>query len=126
MNNKDLGLLLLRLALAAVFLAHGIQKFTHMEGTIAFFGNLGMPEFLAWLVALAESAAGAAMLLGLWTRWAGYVIAIIMLVAIVKVKWAMGFLGGYELDLTLLLMALAVSVIGPGKYALGKSGGQAV
>ena len=45
MNSKlsfckctDVGLLLMRLALAVVFLSHGIQKLGHIDGTIAFFG----------------------------------------------------------------------------------------
>lgn len=35
--GKDVGLFLIRLALAVVFMVHGISKFQNMEGTITFF-----------------------------------------------------------------------------------------
>lgn len=118
-NCKDAGLFLIRLALAIVFIYHGYGKLANMEMTIGFFAKLGFPAILAWLVALGELGSGLAMLLGVLVRYAGILIAVIMLVAILKVKMAMGFgNGGYELDLVLLLTALGVSMLGGGKYSL--------
>lgn len=113
-NAHDWGLLLIRLGLAAVFLTHGISKFQNLDQTTAFFGMLGLSAFWVYLVATVETLGGAAMLLGYFSRFAGALLAVVMVVAIALAKWKMGFLGGYELDLTLLLAALGIAFAGPG------------
>ncbi len=117
-RNADVGLLLIRLGLAAVFIGHGLQKLGDLGMVSGFFSQLGLPGFLAYLVAAVELAAGLSMLLGFWTHWAGKLIAVIMLGAIVLVKFKTGFLGGYEFDLMLLLAALGITFAGPGAYSL--------
>jgi uncharacterized membrane protein YphA (DoxX/SURF4 family) len=117
-ENADLGLLSVRLALGAVFVAHGVAKLQNMSGTVAFFASLGFPAPLAYLVAAVETLGGLAMLAGVATPVAGVLLAAVMVVAILKVKLARGFLGGYEFELTLLLAALGVALAGPGRYAL--------
>ena len=112
------GLLLLRVGLGAVFLAHGIQKLGSIDMVIGFFSKLGLPAFLAWAVAILETLAGAAMILGAFTGAAGVVIAVIMLGAILTAKKAAAFMGGWEFDLVLLLTGLGVALIGPGKYSV--------
>lgn len=114
----DLGLLLIRLALATVFIAHGVQKLHNMDMVVGFMAGMGIPAALAWAVALGELLGGIAMLFGVFTKYAGAVLAIIMAVAIWKVKAKAGFFGGWEFDLTLLLAALAIISTGPGKFAL--------
>ncbi len=118
MNNPDLGLLLIRLGLGAIFFAHGFQKFQGMDQVVGFFGTLGLPSAIAYMVAVGEVLAGLSMLLGLWTHWAGKVIALIMIGAIALAKYKMGFLGGWEFDLMLLVSALGISFMGSGKYSL--------
>ncbi|RJP44854.1 DoxX family protein [Candidatus Parcubacteria bacterium] len=117
-RNADLGILLVRLALAVVFIAHGWDKFQNISAVVGFFGGLGFPAFLAYLVAAVELLGGLAMLLGVLVEWAGALIAIVMLVAIWSVKFKMGFLGGYELDFALLLAALSVFFSGAGRYTI--------
>jgi len=117
--NYDIGVLLIRLALAAVFIAHGWGKFSDMTGTVGFFSSLGINSLFAYLVAATELLGGVAMLLGIWTKWAGILLAIVMIGAIYFVKFAKGPMG-YELELTLLLTALGVSMMDPGKYAVHK------
>ena len=116
----DLGLLLIRLGLAAVFIYHGWGKLSSMENTIKFFAMKGLPSFLAYLVAVGEFLGGLSMLFGVFARWAGYGLAIIMLGAIIKIKLMAGvpFSNGWEFDLVLLCMALAVSFAGTGRYSL--------
>lgn len=114
----DMGLLFVRLGVGAVFLAHGIQKLQGIEGVIGFFGKIGLPAFLAWAVALIETIAGAAMILGVFTGFAGLSLAIIMVGAIFTAKKAAPFMGGWEFDFTLLMSALGVALLGPGKYAV--------
>lgn len=117
--SPSCGLLLIRLALAAVFLSHGIGKLSMMDQTIGFFASIGIGAFWAWAVSIIEVLAGAAMLLGIFTKVSGIVLAIIMLVSIFHVKWAMGYFA-FELDFVLLLSALAVVFGGAGKISLAR------
>jgi uncharacterized membrane protein YphA (DoxX/SURF4 family) len=62
-----------------------------MEQTIGFFASVGFSAFMAWVVAITETVAGAAVIIGFSTRIAASLLAIIMIVAIVCVKGKMGF-----------------------------------
>lgn len=117
-NNTDLGLLLVRVGLGLVFIAHGWAKIDGMDGTIGFFASIGLSAFWAYLVAYVEFIGGIAMLVGLFTNWAGMLLAVVMIVAIVMLKLSKGFVGGYEFDLVLFLSSLAIVIAGPGKYTL--------
>lgn len=117
-KNPDLGLLLIRLGLGIIFIAHGWQKFGAMDGTIAFFGSLGLPAVVAYLISTIELLGGIALVLGIYTQWAGLLIALLMVGAIYLVKFKMGLIGGYELDLGLLIAALNIFFTGPGKYTV--------
>jgi putative oxidoreductase len=116
---KDTGLLIMRLVLAVVFISHGWSKLDGMEGTIAFFASLGLPAILAWAVALIEVLGGIAMLLGLYTKYAGFLLSAVMVGAIFTVKLPKGIMTA-ELEMALLALALGVSLIGPGSYTLKK------
>ncbi len=120
-KNPDLGILLIRIGLAAVFILHGLSKFSNIEGTEKFFGSLGLPIIFVYLVALVETLGGLALLLGIFTEVASILIAGIMIFAILLVKLQKGFVGGYEFELMLFLSALAITLIGPGKYKIKKS-----
>lgn len=115
-HNPDIGLLLMRVALAAVFIVHGWMKLSNMEATVSFFGSIGLPALLAWAVAIIEFVGGIMVLLGVYMCIAGGLLAAVMLGAIITVKGSMGFVGGYEFDLVLLLLALGLASVGPGKY----------
>ena len=122
-KNADLGQLVLRLTVAIPFIIHGAQKLSAMEGTIAFFGQLGLPAAVAYLVAIVETFGGLAVLIGVFARYAGIILAINMLGAIFLVHFKNGYslaTGGYEYALTLLLASLAIAFIGSGKYAAKK------
>lgn len=114
----DTGMLLIRLGLGLVFVAHGWGKFNDLSGTVGFFSGVGLPAVIAYLVSAVELLGGMAMIAGVWTKWAGWLLAIVMAAAIILVKGKMGFVGGYELDLSLLFMALGVAFAGPGTYTI--------
>lgn len=116
--NRDLALLFIRIALGAVFIFHGAGKLMAMDQTVAFFGKLGFAPFLAYVVTIVELLGGILVLLGFFVEYVGVLLAIVMLVAIFKVKLSKGFIGGYELDFTLLLAALSLMFSGAGKYSL--------
>lgn len=114
--STDTALLLVRVGLALVFIAHGWAKFSDMEGTVGFFASIGLASFFAYAIATIELVGGVAMLLGMYTGVAGVLLAVTMLGAIGLVKINAGFLGGYEFDIMLFLSAIAVALAGSGKY----------
>ena len=120
-TDLDVALLLVRLGLGLGFLAHGVQKLQGLDGVVGFFGSLGMPAFMAYVVALVETLGGLAMILGVFTEYAGLSLAAVMVGAIALVKMKMlgdkGYVG-MELDVMYLLSALAIAFAGPGKYAV--------
>lgn len=116
-KNSDVGLLLARLALAFVFLTHGIAKLENLEGTVGFFtGRVGLPEPVAYLVTAVEALGGLAMLLGVFTEFAGVALAIEMVVTTFVLNLSRGLLA-INLDFSMLLLALAVVFGGPGALA---------
>ena len=90
---------LIRLALAATFIYHGLAKFP-MAAMMA--EGMGMPVFMVYMLAIMEVAGGLLILYGGvgpdWaTRIAGGVFAMVMLGAIFMVHWSNGwnFMAGY-------------------------------
>ncbi|MGM0589199.1 MAG: DoxX family protein [Bacteroidota bacterium] len=112
--------LVLRIGLAAVFIVHGWGKLTGIEGTAGFFGNVGipLPSVMAWVVALVEFVGGILLLVGFQTRIAAALIAIVMIVAMITVKFAKGFSGGWEFDFVLFLMAVSLMFSGGGAASI--------
>lgn len=114
----DLGLFLVRLAVGVPFLMHGIQKLQGMDMVVGFFDKLGLPAFLAWLVAIIETVGGAALILGAFTGISGTLLAIIMVGAVLTAKKAAPFLGGWEIDFVLFAAALGAAFLGSGRYSV--------
>lgn len=119
----DLALLLLRLILAAVFGAYGYLKWAGgMDRFVALLMTLDLPapDAAARLVAALELGGAALLLVGLGTRLIGALLVIEMAVAITKVVWKLGFVGGFALELTLLTVALALAIAGGGRLSIGR------
>jgi putative oxidoreductase len=125
-KNKSLGLLILRLFVGGIFIVHGVQKLVNMEGTTNFFSQIGLNGFWAWVVALVETIGGAVLILGIFTQYAAALLSIILIVAIVMVKYKFGgptLLGKFaagEVDLALLGSTLALMFAGAGKISLSR------
>ena len=70
--------LLARLCMAVIFIVAGLRKALGYEGTVKYFGSLGlpMPEIVAPLVILIEIGGGLALLFGLKTRWVAILLAL--------------------------------------------------
>lgn len=117
-KSTDLALLLLRIALGVIFIAHGWDKIQNMQATIGFFATLGFNSLFAYLVAYVEFLGGLAVLLGVAMRQATLALVVVMMFAIYLVKAYKGLLGGYEFDMMLLATALALSILGPGKWRI--------
>jgi len=125
-----------RLALAAVFIAHGSQKVLgsfNGPGFKAFTSGNTPFSFMrpAWLwlgaAALSELLGGVLVGLGFLTRIAAFLIACVMITAIAGVHWPGFFAGnrGIEYPMSLLAMALALLIAGGGQLSVDKglSGG---
>jgi putative oxidoreductase len=120
----DRGLLLLRVALGLVFIAHGAQKlfvFGHggVTGAMAALG-IPFPSVNAVLVTLTEFGGGIALLTGAATRIAAAIVAFAMGVAVVTAHLPHGFFApaGVEFPLTLLLANLTLVLTGAGRYSV--------
>jgi putative oxidoreductase len=116
--KNEIGAFILRLTLGALFLIHGIVKFQGgIENVVGWFSSMGLPGFMAYVVALLEIIGGAALIVGLGTRIVSALFALIMIGAILKVKLSVGLMGngqmaGYELDLGFLAMAVYLGING--------------
>jgi len=129
---NQIGVLILRVVLGVIFLAHGLQKYLQftIEGTQASFADMGVPaaDLVAPLVATLEAVGGAALIVGLLTRPAGILLALVSLGAIATVHLKAGFFasdGGYEYVLILAAAAFAVALTGAGRWSIdGMLGGK--
>ena len=125
----EYGLLLLRIVVGVIFAGHGAQKLFAWfggggpQGTAQFFASIGYrrPRLMAVVAGLAEFGGGLLLIAGLLTPLAALLIATVMLNAIVTVVFPRGFLGGYEFELTLMTVALAVTATGPGRISLDRA-----
>ena len=124
-----LGLLIVRLVVGLLFVAHGAQKLFGwfggygIKGTGGWFESIGVKPgaTMAVLAGLTELGGGLLFALGLVTPLAAVLIIIPMLVAIAKVHGANGLwatANGYELNLLYIVIALGVALIGAGSYSL--------
>ena len=123
----------IRLALAAVMVAHGAQK------VLGSFDGPGFNAFISgntpfsfmrpawfWLTAaaFAEFVGGLMVGFGFLTRIGAFLIACTMLTAILGVHWPSGFFAsnrGYEYPLSLLAMAVALLIAGGGQASVDKA-----
>jgi putative oxidoreductase len=124
----NVSVLVLRVALGIVFLAHGVNHVFRggkIAGTARWFESLGMkPGVLhAWLASLTELASGALLLVGFLTPLAGAGVVGTMLVAWITNHLRNGFFifrpgEGYEYVMTLTLLGLAIAGLGAGEWSV--------
>lgn len=127
-TSKDIGPLLIRIGLGAIFMFHGYGKLFQggHENIAQMMSKQGapMPEVLGWAAAVAEFVGGALILVGFLSRIWGIGQVVVMIVAIATVHGVKTFKvseGGFEFCLALLLMALAIVISGPGKISLDQA-----
>jgi putative oxidoreductase len=127
-NWTDVALLLGRILLGWLFLASGYGKLGNIPGTITYFTNLGMSPagFWAWFAACAEVVLGAALILGIATRYAAIASFVWVLVAtaIAHRYWTYpppGQAGQYVnflKNIAIMGGALCAFVTGAGRYSI--------
>ncbi|RAP73543.1 DoxX family protein [Paenibacillus montanisoli] len=107
---------MMRVVMGIIFVFHGIDKFKMgLSNVEAFFGSIGVPGFLAYVVAVLELAGGIMLIAGLFTRYVSGLFVVMLLGAIATTKLSAGLLGngqmaGYELDLGFILVTLYLVV----------------
>lgn len=123
-TNNQYVVLLSRVALAVILLAHGYAKiFIYtIPGTIGYFESMGLPSFTVYLTLFGEMAAGTAILIGLYTRLAA-LLSIPILIGAVGAHAANGWIfsnpgGGWEFPLLLVVLAVIVAIQGGGSFAI--------
>jgi putative oxidoreductase len=126
--------LLLRIGLGAMFIAHSLWLklfvFT-LPGTAQFFGSIGLPPVLAYVVFAIEALGGVALILGVAARG----VALALIPILLGATWAHagnGWLftnngGGWEYPLFLTLATAVQALLGAGAHALrlGRAGAAA-
>ena len=123
----DLGRLVLRIALGLLILLHGIAKLRHGLGPIEeMVVAHGMPSFVAYGVLVGEVVAPLMLLLGVYARIGALLIAINMLFALALAHMSqlvqLNDQGGWALELQgmYLAAAIALALLGPGRYAINQ------
>lgn len=119
----DLSLLVLRIAVGVIFMAHGSQKL------FGAFGGKGLDALvdamgpIGYLVAIGEFFGGFGLVVGFLSRFSAASLIVIMIGAIVKVHGKNGFFmsqGGFEYNLALIGILFSVLMMGPGRIAIGR------
>ncbi|MGC2332899.1 MAG: DoxX family protein [Candidatus Acidiferrales bacterium] len=115
---KPLALLLLRIALGVIFIYHGYPKlFGHTRQTMDAFAHMGFPAYFAYLAGIIEFFGGCLLIVGLFTRIAGLLIAGEMAVALVQVHKILEdprAVHNYEFPLALATAAFTLATVGAG------------
>lgn len=130
-GSTDLGKLVLRVVLGVLILFHGVSKLIHGPGyIIGVVTGAGLPSFLAYGVYVGEVVAPILLLLGYWTRVGALIIVANMVVAIALVHLGqlatLNDTGGWALELQGMFFgtALAIMLLGAGRFSLGGNNGR--
>jgi putative oxidoreductase len=121
---QPIALVVMRLALGAIMVAHGSQKvFGGLHHHAQMVAGLGLPAWLGYVSSFTEFLGGLLILVGLFTRPAAFAVCINLVVAIWKVHWHNGLMGspdhpGYEFPLAAAALAFALIFFGGGPIAI--------
>jgi len=122
---RPLALLLLRLALGAIFIYHGYPKlFGHTREAMRTFTEMGFPSYFAYISGLIEFFGGCMLVAGLFTRVAGLLLTMEMALGM----WKAGHfiadpmaVRNYESPLALAVSAFALATFGAGVVSLDQA-----
>jgi putative oxidoreductase len=119
------GILLLRVCLGLLFLAHfSLKVFGFgIAGTVDFFQSLGLPAVIAYAVLALELLGGIALIVGFYAPYVALPLALEMLGSIVTVHGANGWLftnenGGWEYPALWAVALIALFLLGDGACAV--------
>jgi putative oxidoreductase len=138
MNSEikfNISLLVIRLTMAFVMLAHGVQKLFGwfggygFDGTMGFFTEtIGLPYIVALLIIFTETIGMTLLLLGFLSRYFA-IAAIFILLGAISFHWSNGFYmnwsgtqpgEGFEFHVVLIALGLILTINGGGIYSLDR------
>ena len=124
LDSKEIGALVLRLTLGAMYIAHALLKIVVFTptGTVAFFVSQGFPGWTAYAVIAAELVGGVLLILGVQARLVALAL-VPVLAGAVLVHLPNGWVfsaanGGWEYPAFLIAASLVQALIGEGAYAV--------
>ena len=118
---QPVGLAILRVALALIFIYHGYPKLVRADAMMReFFMQHGFPSYFVGLAGILECIGGAMLLIGLFTRPAALLLAAEMVIAIWKVKMVHGVfaVNEYQFELALAAACVALATLGAGTLSV--------
>lgn len=125
--TDDAGKLVLRLTLGVLLLLHGIAKITGgISGIEKMVEGVGLPSYFALGAYVGEVLAPILVIIGFYSRVGAALIVVNMLVAIGLAHRAdltvLAEGGGYALELQgfFLFTALALVLMGPGRFSINR------
>jgi putative oxidoreductase len=115
---KPLGLMLLRVALGVIFIYHGYPKlFGHTRDAMQTFVHMGLPGYFVYIAGVVEFFGGCLLIVGLFTRIAGLLLAGEMAVGLWTAHKIISdpmAVQNYEFPLMLAVAAFALATVGAG------------
>jgi putative oxidoreductase len=125
----DWALLIARIIVGMVFMAHGAQKLFGFFGGPGLSATVQMMGPLGYLVAVGEFFGGLGIIVGFLSRFSATSITLIMLGAIGMVHSKVGFFmnwtgkqagEGFEYHLLAIAVLMTIAIAGPGRFAIGR------
>src|SRR6266571_6145210 len=120
-RQLSIGLAVLRVAVATIFIRHGAQKLFvfGFAGVTGAFTHMGVPfpGLMGPLIGVLEFFGGIALVIGLLTRLVALGLVFDMLGAILLVQLKRGF-SGFELEFLLLGSSVALVLTGAGGFSV--------
>lgn len=124
-ERSDLGKLVLRLTLGGLLLFHGLNKLLFGTGMIEYqLAEFGLITYIAYALMVVELVAPLMVILGFFTSAGAFLIFISMITTVTVTHgdelFTLGVNGGWapELQTFFTLCAVAVFLLGPGRYKL--------
>ncbi len=123
----DTGKLILRFMVGGMMLFHGMHKvFNGVESIGGMLGARGIPAFISWGVYIGEVIAPVLIIIGVMTRFSAGILMFNMIIAVLLVHtgdiFSVTSHGGWgiELQAFYIFSAVAIMMLGPGKFRLTK------
>jgi putative oxidoreductase len=124
-KHRDLGLLILRLGVGAIYIMHGLPKlvggpklWTSIGHSMGHLGIHWIPVFWGFMAAVTEGIGGVLLILGALYRPTCLLLAFVMTVATLTV-FHEGF-KGYGYPLTMVFVFVGLACVGPGRFSVDK------